>query len=124
MRWKQVVAAATLPGFFVLAFGLFLIPHRLALLMALLAQLALSLTLGFLQIRKAGGWDAPSRWRYQPRPTEAGHWLDAPVAELDKSTTGRLLASRLGRVPGLHVDTRPRPPRDDGNPLYDAELDG
>ena len=37
---------------------------------------------------------------YRPKPTDAGRWVDAPAAELDKSTVGLLLASRAGREPG------------------------
>lgn len=63
-------------------------------------------------------------WGYQPRPTDAGHWLDAPVAELDKSTIGKLLASRLRREPSLHVVIGPATPKAITDPLYDPELDG
>jgi hypothetical protein len=64
---------------------------------------------------------------YQFRRPEAGTWLDAPIAEVDKSTMGKLLASRMRREPGLHVVVRGRdatsePIRSDA--LYDAELDG
>jgi hypothetical protein len=61
------------------------------------------------------------------RESEEGIWLDAPIAEVDKSTIGKLLASRMSREPGLHVvvrgrDAAPEPFRLDT--LYDAELDG
>jgi hypothetical protein len=61
------------------------------------------------------------------RIAEEGNWLDAPIAEVDKSTIGKLLASRMRREPGLHVvvrgrDSSPEPFRQDA--LYDAELDG
>jgi hypothetical protein len=73
---------------------------------------------------------SPARPRvrgYTPRPTNAGHWVEAPIAEVDKSTMGQLLASRMRREPGLHVVVRspssaPEPIRLDA--LYDAELDG
>ncbi len=66
------------------------------------------------------------------RPKAGGNWLAAPVAEIDKSTTGQLLASRLRRDPNLNVEARsgtspdadPRagPLGRDG--LWDRELDG
>jgi hypothetical protein len=64
--------------------------------------------------------------RRRPR-SEEGIWRDAPIAEVDKSTIGKLLASRMRREPGLHVvvrgpDSAPEPFRQDA--LYDAELDG
>ena len=64
---------------------------------------------------------------YRPRPTDAGRWVDAPIAEIDKSTVGKLLASRMRRDPGLQVVVRGRtaeshPASSDG--LYDPELDG
>jgi hypothetical protein len=70
------------------------------------------------------GEAAPLRRYYQPRPTDAGNWLGAPVAELDKSTCGKLLASRLRREPGLHVVIRHETPRICTDALYDPELDG
>jgi hypothetical protein len=62
--------------------------------------------------------------RYRPRDTDAGRWLEAPVAELDKSTIGKLLASRASRDPSLHVVVRRTPPPVSSDALYDAELDG
>jgi hypothetical protein len=63
-----------------------------------------------------------------PRRRDQGVWADPPVAELDKSTFGRLLADRLRRNPGLRVVVAPRqspplpPASTDG--LWDRELDG
>jgi len=62
------------------------------------------------------------------RPRNQGVWEDPPVAELDKSTFGLLLASRLRRVPGLRV-AEPRTVRNPAPPgssdeLWDRELDG
>ncbi len=64
---------------------------------------------------------------YLLRRPDAGKWLEAPIAEVDKSTMGKLLASRMRREPGLHVVVRGNaqplePIRQDS--LYDAELDG
>jgi hypothetical protein len=65
---------------------------------------------------------------YRPRPTDAGQWVEAPIAEVDKSTFGKLLASRMQREPRLNVVVRGRdagtPPVGSDSPLYDAELDG
>jgi hypothetical protein len=66
----------------------------------------------------------PSTRRYRPRNTGAGRWLEAPVAELDKSTIGKLLASRASRDPSLHVVVRSTPDPVCSDALYDAELDG
>jgi hypothetical protein len=61
------------------------------------------------------------------RRRRQGVWADPPVAELDKSTVGLLLASRLRREPGLRVVAPgqgrdwPAPPSDG---LWDRELDG
>jgi hypothetical protein len=68
-----------------------------------------------------------ARRLYRYRRPEAGNWLEAPIAEIDKSTTGKLLANRMAREPGLHVVVRgrgsaPEPVRSDA--LYDEELDG
>ncbi len=65
-------------------------------------------------------------WRrpYQFRDTGAGRWLEAPVAELDKSTVGKLLASRASRDPSLHVVVSNTPPPVCSDALYDPELDG
>ncbi len=62
--------------------------------------------------------------RYRPRPTARGRWLWAPVAELDKSTTGKLLAGRMRREPGLKVVIRASRPPPSTDALYDAQLDG
>ena len=70
------------------------------------------------------GEAAPFRRYYQPRPTDAGNWLEAPVAELDKSTCGKLLASRLRRQPSLHVVVNHETPKVCTDALYDPELDG
>lgn len=58
-----------------------------------------------------------------------GDWLGAPVAEIDKSTTGQLLAGRLRRNPEIQISHHPapaepvhQPPRRDA--LWDRELDG
>lgn len=63
---------------------------------------------------------------YRPRATDAGRWVAAPIAEIDKSTVGKLLASRLQREPGLRAlrygTTEPNPASFDS--LYDPELDG
>ena len=72
MRWKKVATAATLPGLVVLAPSLAFIPDRLAPLVALLVKLAASLTLGFAHLRDMGSPSARPRWKYLPRPTEAG----------------------------------------------------
>jgi hypothetical protein len=64
------------------------------------------------------------RWPYRPMRTNAGRWLEAPVAELDKSTIGKLLASRASRDPSLHVVVRSTPAPICSDALYDAELDG
>jgi len=66
----------------------------------------------------------PRTLRYRPRPTDAGQWLDAPIAEIDKSTCGKLLASRLRRQPGLHVVVHSPGPKPCTDALYDPELDG
>ncbi len=75
--------------------------------------------------RRAPG-ESPRRCfrSYRLKPTDAGRWVDAPVAELDKSTFGKLLASRAGRDPGLHVVVRRSPPEVRSDSLYDDELDG
>jgi hypothetical protein len=65
-----------------------------------------------------------TRERYRPRDTDAGRWLEAPVAELDKSTIGKLLASRASRDPSLHVVVRNTPPPTCTDALYDPEIDG
>ena len=62
--------------------------------------------------------------RYRPRDTGAGRWLEAPVAELDKSTVGKLLASRASRDPSLHVVVSSHRPPASTDALYDPELDG
>jgi len=62
--------------------------------------------------------------RYRSRDTTSGRWLEAPVAELDKSTLGKLLASRASRDPSLHVVVRSTPPPVCTDALYDPELDG
>jgi hypothetical protein len=93
----------------------------------LLAGIAILLTALVFQasiIRKFKSDLLIPRQPYQPRPTDAGNWLEAPVAELDKSTCGKLLASRLRRQPGLHVVVRPETPRNCTDALYDPELDG
>jgi hypothetical protein len=65
------------------------------------------------------------RWTtYRPRMTDAGKWVEAPVAELDKSTFGKLLASRLRREPGLDVVKSTERPEVCSDALYDPELDG
>ncbi len=61
---------------------------------------------------------------YRKKYTEAGRWLEAPVAELDKSTIGKLLASRASRDPGLHVIVRSTPTPTCTDALYDPEIDG
>ena len=74
---------------------------------------------------KAGEpWIGWTLRRYRPRKTDAGKWVDAPIAELDKSTCGKLLASRMRREPGLHVVVRPEAPPPCTDALYDPELDG
>ena len=75
--------------------------------------------------REAHAWSL--RRGYRPRPTDAGQWIDAPIAEIDKTTVGKLLASRMRRTPGLHVVVRgdsaeSHPASSDA--LYDPELDG
>jgi hypothetical protein len=72
------------------------------------------------------GWQDLVRRRrpYRPRDTGAGRWLEAPVAELDKSTVGKLLASRASRDPGLHVVVSRNEPPVCSDALYDPELDG
>ncbi len=75
--------------------------------------------------RQAHAWSIRSH--YRPRPTDAGRWVNAPIAEVDKSTVGKLLASRMGREPGLHVVVRGRTPDLDplrADALYDPEIDG
>ena len=62
--------------------------------------------------------------RYRSRDTTSGRWLEAPVAELDKSTLGKLLTSRASRDPSLHVVVRSAHPPVCTDALYDAELDG
>jgi hypothetical protein len=75
--------------------------------------------------RDAGG--ARKVWETRRR-REQGVWADPPVAELDKSTLGLLLADRLRRDPALHVvvarrEARPTPPASNHD-LWDRELDG
>jgi hypothetical protein len=65
-----------------------------------------------------------SPYRRIRRPSDAGNWLEAPVAELDKSTFGELLARRLRRQPELHVVVRHETPKVCTDALYDPELDG
>jgi hypothetical protein len=75
--------------------------------------------------REAHAWSIGRH--YRPRQTGAGRWLDAPIAEVDKSTVGKLLASRMRREPGLHVVVRGRtaePHPASSDCLYDPELDG
>jgi hypothetical protein len=77
---------------------------------------------------RKGDLSAPGNaWR-PPRRRDEGIWADPPVAELDKSTFGRLLANRLRRDPRLRVvaprpEARPTPPASDQG-LWDRELDG
>ncbi len=65
------------------------------------------------------------------RRKEEGRWLGATKPEIDKSTTGRLLAGRIRRDPSLidHVSLSPSPPGPDPAPprhdgLWDREIDG
>ena len=61
------------------------------------------------------------------RNQSAGRWLHAPVAEVDKSTLGNLLANRMKRNPGLNVVVRgASTPMNPAalDQLYDYELDG
>jgi len=58
------------------------------------------------------------------RNRNAGRWLGAPVAELDKSTLGKLLTSRASRDPSRHVIVSRTPTPVCSDALYDPELDG
>jgi hypothetical protein len=97
-----------------------------------LLKLLFLVILSFAFVALVVKWNQPfyvrldTSWRrpYQPRDTGAGRWLEAPVAELDKSTIGKLLASRASRDPSLHVVVRNTPPPVCSDALYDAELDG
>jgi hypothetical protein len=75
--------------------------------------------------RDASG--ARNAWE-TPRRRDQGVWADPPVAELDKSTLGLLLADRLRRDPALHVVVaRPEAsptPLASNHELWDRELDG
>ncbi len=62
--------------------------------------------------------------RYRPTRTDAGRWTAAPIAEIDKSTCGKLLAGRLRRNPGLKVVVGRGPAGPPSDVLYDPELDG
>ena len=108
-----------------LAFALVLTRPRFLIVLTYPVAIALLARYGPRRV----GLRAWSRYRprntgYRPRDTGAGRWLDAPVAELDKSTVGKLLASRASRDPGLHVVVRSTPPPACSDALYDAELDG
>jgi hypothetical protein len=77
-----------------------------------------------------GAFEGTQRRRkpYRFRRPDAGKWLEAPVAEVDKSSTmGKLLASQMSREPGLRVVVRGREIPSEPvslDPLYDPEVDG
>jgi hypothetical protein len=81
----------------------------------------------FLRNRERDAAGARNAWR-TPRRRDQGVWADPPVAELDKSTLGLLLADRLRRDPALHVvvarpEATPTHPASN-HELWDRELDG
>ena len=83
----------------------------------------ISIALSKLDFRSSNWRDRYSHLYHRPRQTDAGRWVEAPVAELDKSTFGKLLASRVKREPRLRV-VPSNPPPASLDALYDAELDG
>ena len=70
------------------------------------------------------GPSGPRLWSYRFRNPDAGRWLEAPVAELDKSTVGKLLASRASRDPSVHAVVGGSKSPDRSDTLYDPEIDG
>jgi len=85
-------------------------------------------------VRLARGlWGGAADFSLARRPVlkPSGKWEGAPVAEIDKSTTGRLLAGRVRRDPSLlrNVSLTPSPPEPGSTPprrdgLWDRDLDG
>jgi hypothetical protein len=106
---------------------MFLFPFGLTLIVSLwIAEIAERLERGSTSRTIADDPPRP-RWGrrpYEPMRSDAGRWVDAPVAELDKSTIGKLLASRASRDPGLHVVVPSNHPPACTDALYDPELDG
>ena len=82
----------------------------------------------FTAVRKLTGSESDGAPRHVRKTrSEEGRWLDAPIAEVDKSTTGILLGNRWKRDPSLRVmvrrggtDATPSP----HGGLWDRELDG
>ncbi len=79
--------------------------------------------LGYTLARRGKRRQATARRKW----SDQGRWLDAPIAEVDKSTCGLLLANRWRRDPSLRViasqggrDSTPGP----HGGLWDRELDG
>jgi hypothetical protein len=95
------------------------------------AGLIFSEVLAFLAFYVALEWlgskSSPLPTHRPKKRRDEGIWQDAPIAVVDKSTIGKLLASRMRREPGLQVvvrgqDAAPEPFRLDE--LYDPEVDG
>jgi hypothetical protein len=89
--------------------------------------LAAMIVMGAAILIARGSVSPVHSWRpsYRRRQTNAGNWLSAPIAEVDKSTCGKLLASRMRREPGLRVVVASRePPPACSDAFYDPELDG